>query len=230
MIETALVLVCKRPSSGIGKQRLAATLGPEIATRIAEALLACALEDACEWPGPVVIAPAHPSDCAWAGTLLPQLQPKVRILPQATAGNLGLRLNGLDQALRDAGMKRLVYIGSDAPALAAADYDAVNDALLRHDTVLIPAEDGGVVLMASCRQWPMLGALPWSTARLGAALADCCRAIGQSVAMLTQSFDVDERDDFFRLSAALRADRRPARRALHALACDLVQLRQADHV
>lgn len=228
MTETALVLVCKRPAPGIGKQRLAASLGPEMANRIAEALLACALEDAHDWPGPVVIAPAHPSDCAWAEMLLPQSQSKVRIQPQAT-GNLGQRLNVLDEELRDAGMEQLVYIGSDAPALAPADYAAVNDALLRHDTVLMPAEDGGVVLMASCRPWPMLSGLPWSSVCLGTALADCCRAAGQSVSTLAHGFDVDEQADLFRLPAALNADRRPARHALHALACNLIQLREADH-
>jgi glycosyltransferase A (GT-A) superfamily protein (DUF2064 family) len=229
MTEIALVLVCKRPAPGIGKQRLAASLGPETANRIAEALLACALEDAGDWPGPVVIAPAHTSDCAWAGTLLPRLRSKVRIQPQAT-GNLGQRLNVLDQELRGAGMEQLVYIGSDAPALTALDYAEVSDAMLDHDTVLMPAEDGGVVLMASRGPWPTLSGLPWSTARLGAALADCCRAAGQSVAMLTHGFDVDEPEDLFRLPAVLRMDRRPARRALHAVACDLIQLREADHV
>jgi glycosyltransferase A (GT-A) superfamily protein (DUF2064 family) len=230
--EVALILVCKRPASGIAKQRLAASLGREAATRIAEALLACALEDAGDWAGPVVIAPAHPSDHAWADTLLPRSRQSVRIQPQA-AGNLGQRLNILDRELRGMGLEQLVYIGSDAPALMASDYAAVNEALPFHDSVLIPADDGGVVLMASRHEWPMLGGLPWSTARLGTALADCCRAAGQSVAILGRSFDVDEHDDLVRLAVALRTDQRPARRILHALACDFVQQgqqREADHV
>lgn len=229
MTESVLVLVCKRPASGISKQRLAAGLGRKAANHVAEALLACALEDARDWAGPVVIAPAHPSDFGWADALLPQLRPRVHILPQAT-GNLGQRLNILDHALRSGGLEQLVYIGSDAPALAAVDYAAANDALLHYDTVLTPAEDGGVVLMASRRPWPTLSGLPWSTARLGATLGDCCRAAGQSVATLPQGFDVDEEGDLFRLVTALRTDSRPARRALHVLACDLVQLREAGHV
>jgi glycosyltransferase A (GT-A) superfamily protein (DUF2064 family) len=232
MIGVALVLVCKRPASGIAKQRLAASVGREAAMQIAEALLACALEDADDWAGPVVIAPAHPSDYAWADTLLPPSRPNVYIKPQA-AGNLGQRLNSLDRELRDMGLEQLVYIGSDAPALSSADYAAVNDALPHYDSVLIPAEDGGVVLMAARREWPMLGGLPWSTARLGTALADCCRSAGQSVAILKHGFDVDEYGDLVRLATALRADRRPARRALHVLACDLVQQsqhREAGHV
>ncbi|SOD40372.1 TIGR04282 family arsenosugar biosynthesis glycosyltransferase [Nitrosovibrio sp. Nv4] len=228
MTKAALVLVCKRPASGIGKQRLAASLGLEAASRIAEALLACALEDAGDWPGPVIIAPAHPEDYAWGGALLPQ-RSKVHIEPQTT-GNLGQRLNALDHKLRMRGLEQLVYIGSDAPLLGAADYAAAGEALLEHDVVLKPAADGGVVLMASRQPWPMLSGLPWSTVRLGAALADCCRAAGKSIATLTHSFDVDQQDDVVRLIAALKTDQRPARSALRTLACDLIHSKEENHV
>lgn len=229
MTEAALVLVCKRPGLGIGKQRLAVSLGREAANRIAEALLACALEDARVWSGPVVIAPANTEDYAWAEALLPEIYPRVHIEPQAE-GNLGQRLNILDGRLRAAGLKKLVYIGSDAPALGAADYAAVNEALEHHDSVLTPSSDGGVVVMASRRQWPLLGNLPWSTRCLGMALADCCRTAGQSVATLTHGFDVDEKDDLARLIISLSHDRRPARRALHELAGHFVQFSEMDHV
>ena len=229
MTEVALVLVCKRPASGIGKQRLAASIGRETANCIAEALLACALEDARAWRGPVVIAPADPADYAWASTLLPQVRPKIRVEPQ-TKGNLGQRLNALDHGLRGGGLEQLVYIGSDAPLLTLPDYAAVYEALANYDTVLKPAADGGVVLMASRERWPILNHLPWSTARLGVALADCCRSAGQSVVNLAQSFDVDEEDDVIRLIAALKTDQRPARRALHGLACDLADWRERSHV
>jgi hypothetical protein len=127
--KAALVLVCKRPASGRGKQRLAASMGREAANCIAEALLACSLEDAQDWPGPVVIAPSHAADYVWAGGLLPYRRQKIRVQPQ-TVGNLGQRLNALDSVLRHGGLDQLIYIGSDAPALAAADYTAVREALL----------------------------------------------------------------------------------------------------
>ena len=231
MTGAALVLVCKRPAVGVGKQRLAASVGGEAANRIAEALLACALEDARAWPGPVIVAPADPADHAWASALLPWAQgrPKIRVAPQ-TNGNLGQRLNALDHELRGSGLEQLVYIGSDAPLLAAPDYAAVYEALMNYDTVLKPAADGGVVLMASRQRWPSLSGLPWSTARLGAALANRCRSAGQSVINLTECFDVDEEDDVIRLIEALNADQRPARRALHGLACDLAHWRERSHV
>ena len=153
MIEDVLVLVCKRPGLGKGKQRLAAGLGPDAANRIAEAMLACALEDARAWPGSVMIAPANRDDYSWAENLLPEAGSKVRVQPQAD-GNLGQRLNTLDHTLRNAGLERLFYIGSDAPALGAEDYAAAREALVNHDTVLVPSSDGGVVLMASRKPWP----------------------------------------------------------------------------
>jgi len=177
MTEAVLVLVCKRPALGTGKQRLTASLGPEAAKRIADAMLACALEDARAWPGPVVIAPAHMDDQAWAEGLLPEAGSKVRVQPQAD-GNLGQRLNTLDRTLRAAGLEQLFYIGSDAPAFGADHYAAASDALNHHDTVLVPSSDGGVVLMGSCQPWPGLSGLPWSTPCLGVALADSCRAAG----------------------------------------------------
>jgi glycosyltransferase A (GT-A) superfamily protein (DUF2064 family) len=228
MTELALVLVCKRPALGVAKQRLAASLGQEGARRIAEALLACALEDAREWPGPVVIAPAHASDFAWAASLLPQLQGKINIVPQ-TDGNLGQRLNAVDHSLRDRGLEHLIYIGSDAPALAAGDYAVARAALLNHDIVLKPATDGGVVLMGSRLSWPVLGTLPWSTPHLGSALANCCRAGGRSLAVLPESFDVDEEKDILHLITALKADQRPGRQALYRLTCSMVSVGASGH-
>ena len=58
----ALVLFCRRPAPGIGKQRLARALGEIRALAIATALLECALEDIADWPGALVISPACEED------------------------------------------------------------------------------------------------------------------------------------------------------------------------
>ena len=213
MIEPTLILVCKKPAPGIGKQRLAANLGNEMTQKVAEALLACALEDACNWPGPVAIAPASTADIEWARVFSAPIPSSVVVVPQV-AGNLGQRLNALDQTVRAQGMKQLVFIGSDSPGLDTADYAAVRAALQHADIVLIPALDGGVVLMASRCAWPDLSALPWSSDQLGAALIDACRSAKQSVKILGQGTDVDEIDDFVKLVNLLKHDQRPARRAL----------------
>ena len=106
-----LVLFCRRPALGNGKQRLARTLGAARALAIASALLECALEDAAEWPGELVIAPASPEDVPWAEGLLAR---PARVEPQCE-GNLGQRLSALDAALRARGCQHVMFIGSDAP-------------------------------------------------------------------------------------------------------------------
>lgn len=198
----------------------------DVAKLVAEALLACALEDACNWPGPVVIAPASLDDYDWAVTLSIPLP--VMILPQVS-GNLGQRLNVLDSALRSKGMKQLVFIGSDSPGLAQTDYVAVINALQCDDTVLKPALDGGVVLMASNCPWPELTDLPWSSSSLGEALANSCQEAGHSVATLDEGFDVDEPEDLIKLISVLSNEQRPARRALHTLICDVIQIKETKH-
>lgn len=221
MVEATLVLVCKRPAPGTGKQRLAVNLGVEVAQQIATALLACALEDACDWPGAVVIAPANAEDMEWARALSTQIASPVLIVPQVS-GNLGQRLNALDQTLRAQGMEQLVFIGSDAPGLDTADYAAARATLQYADVALVPALDGGVVLMASRCAWPDLSALPWSSCQLGAALMDICRIEGQSVKTLGRGYDVDEADDIVKLAGLLEQDQRPARRALLALVKSII--------
>lgn len=213
MSKISLVLLCKRPALGIGKQRLAASLGMEVARQIADALLDCALEDASNWPGPVVISPANQEDVEWAQSLTVSNCFSVTVMPQVR-GNLGQRLNALDRTLRAQGLEQLVFIGSDAPGLTAVDYEATRDALQHDDVVLIPALDGGVVLMANRCDWPDLVALPWSSCRLGISLMDICRNTGKSVATIKPGQDVDELKDLIRQSSLLQQDQRPARRRL----------------
>jgi len=221
MTEPALILVCKKPAPGIGKQRLTARLGIETTQKVADALLACALEDSCDWPGPVVIAPANVEDVEWARALSAPVTSPVTVVPQGT-GNLGQRLNALDQTLRAQGMKQLVFIGSDSPGLDSADYAATREALQHADIVLIPARDGGVVLMANRYAWPDLSPLPWSSDQLGAALINACRNARQTVKTLRPGTDVDEMEDLVRLVSLLQRDSRPARCALLELTQNII--------
>ncbi|MCC5868463.1 MAG: DUF2064 domain-containing protein [Gammaproteobacteria bacterium] len=204
-----LVLVCKRPRLGHGKQRIAAQIGAQRACALAGLLLDCALEDAQAWPGPLVLAPDSAEDAAWAQALMPGA--RVRAQGQ---GNLGERLQRLDESLRGEGCERLAFIGSDAPGLSAADVAAAAEALLSHDVALSPATDGGVVLMAARRPWPALAPLPWSGGDLGTALAAACTAAGLGVVWLSAGWDVDTIDDLRQLPMRLLADQRPARRRL----------------
>ncbi|MBL8200232.1 MAG: DUF2064 domain-containing protein [Chromatiales bacterium] len=206
-----LVAFCRRPAPGVGKRRLARDLGEADTLAISQLLLATTLEDLAAWPGPRVLAPAEPADESWARSLPVALDDVVA----QPAGNLGERLGAVDRALRQRGHGRLLFIGSDAPVLAATDYVDAASAFASHDVVLGPALDGGVTCMGSRRAWPDLAALPWSGAHLHAALQACCESAGLTVHNLATRYDVDVPGDLQRLCVDLAADTRPARRALY---------------
>lgn len=208
--DICLVLFCRRPAPGIGKQRLAAAIGSEAAAEAAGLLLAAAVEDLDAWPGPVALAHAETGDHEWARGLLSR---SCEVLAQSD-GNLGERLNAADRELRLRGATRLAFIGSDAPELQATDYHAARSALDNCDVALGPALDGGVTLMAANSPWPDLAALPWSTSRLGSALHALCTANGRRVTSLETRADVDVVTDLERLALNLGDDSRPARARL----------------
>jgi len=206
-----LVAFCRRPAPGVGKRRLAAELGDEATLALSELMLATTLEDLAAWEGRRVVSPAEPVDEQWARSLPVRLDD---VVPQP-GGNLGERLAAVDRALRQRGHTRLLYIGSDAPVLAAADYALAAAALLTDDVVLGPALDGGVTYMGSRRAWPDLSRLPWSGDQLHAALQASCESAGLSVRNLAPRYDVDVPGDLNRLCPDLAFDARPARRALY---------------
>lgn len=209
--KTTLILVCKKPTLRQGKQRLAADIGTEEALTVAQHLLACALEDLSEWPGQKVIAPSHESDCVWASQLLEDEH--ALIVPQGS-GNLGARLNHIDNELRRQGKENLIYIGSDSPTLSFRHLSDAAQRLKTYDTVFSKASDGGVTIMANRTHWPDLSNLPWSTESLEASLAKLCRQSCLSVGYALSGQDVDHSEDLLGVFPELNSDNRPARRAL----------------
>jgi len=205
----SLVLMCKRPRLHQGKQRLAAVIGPTLTLSIAEGLLECTLEDAKQWPGPVVIAISHTRDLIWAQNLIPTAE----VIYQGE-GNLGQRINHIDSTLRACGHQKLVFIGTDAPMLTNAFYQGVQPCLEKADVVLTQAEDGGVVMMACNHAWPELTKLPWSTENLAAHLASLCVNHGMRLHYHQHGYDIDEFSNLARLSQDLMSDKRPARQHL----------------
>ncbi|CAA0115533.1 2-phospho-L-lactate guanylyltransferase [BD1-7 clade bacterium] len=202
-----LVIFCKRPRLGQGKQRLTRHLAADDVLKIANALLDCTLEDAANWPGPVVLAVSEPEDRRWGETIMPI---NATCIAQPT-GNLGDRLQGVDRQLRQQGHQRTITIGTDAPALNLNTLFDIDQQLTHKDIVLMPADDGGVVAMANRHPWPPLTHLPWSTATLGDSLAQACIREGLHLSHTRSGFDVDELHDLQHLQYALQADTRPAR-------------------
>ncbi len=234
--QPTLVLICKRPVLGHGKQRLAASLGDEFALRIAKQLLNCALEDLAAWPGAKIISPYSSQDALWAASLLGGA---AEVACQGE-GNLGARLLKLDKQLRQEGHREIIYMGSDAPMLTAAHFReaaqvmastrvmASTQVMNSTQVMLSAAKDGGVVLMGAASAWPDLEPLPWSTEHLGSELDALCRKEGMSVQHITPGYDIDIEQDLHQLIIDLRQDQRPGRAGLLALLDDWVS--ESQHI
>lgn len=221
MTDAVLVLFCKRPALGFGKQRLAADLGEQAAYEIAAALLNCALEDLAGWDGPVVISPSAASEREWAEALLHR--EGVSVVPQAE-GNLGLRIMQVDRELREQGYERLLIIGSDAPEMTSCILHEADQLLALSEIVLSAADDGGVSLMAASESWPDIEHLPWSTSQLGSALEKACTDAEQRVGWAESCSDVDTMADLKKVGRSLVQDKRPARQNLLRVIGRWVQL------
>lgn len=217
-----LVVFCKRPKLNQGKQRLTNNISAKQTLIIAKALLACAIEDAENWLGPVAIACSDTTDLLWAQSLLenaqviPQLPQDCSVNAAKTSktSNLGERLNYVDKTLRQLGHQQLVFIGTDAPILDGKHYQSVTSSLNNHDIVFSQADDGGVAIMANNQPWPILTSLPWSTEQLSSAIYTLCQQHNLSVKYVLPSYDIDYIADLQKLLIDLQADERPMRKAL----------------
>ena len=219
---TCLVLMYKAPKRS--KQRLAAT-GCDSAAEIAGALLDCALEDLRAWPGPICLAPASEDDRRFlVGTdKLPDsvaTASRPLIWAEQGEGNLGTRIHSVSGQLAEAGHARQIFIGIDCPGLSIDILRTAADCLTNTDAVLVPAFDGGVVLMGANSPWPALEGLPWSQPELGTALLEACLADGGQCITLEPRHDLDEQSDLSVVLDEIAADRRPARRVLRRVLTD----------
>jgi glycosyltransferase A (GT-A) superfamily protein (DUF2064 family) len=213
----SLVIILKRPLLNQGKQRIAESLGAEQALAVAQHLLACVIEDANNWPGTVILSPASAADHHWASKLLSR--PAI-IIPQSE-GNLGTRIQFIDQQLAALNIHQTLYIGSDAPCITLDLLLQANAALQQADIVLSHALDGGVTLMANRQPWPELRALPWSSAQFAVELSAICRAASYTLQTVSASYDIDTEEDLNFAYVDLQNDQRPSRRALLTLIEDI---------
>lgn len=188
-----ILIFAKAPRAGQAKTRLIPALGEEGAAALARCMLdqtvAKALAAAV---GPVELcaAPA-PADSAWADTDLPA---SLTWSAQGE-GDLGARMGRAARRAIRQGVPALL-IGTDCPALDGALLQDAAAALADHDACLVPATDGGYVLLGLSRYCPALFEdMPWSTpAVLMETLARLAR-LGWSVKVFPPLHDIDEAAD-----------------------------------
>ena len=191
----AVAILAKAPLPGLAKTRLIPALGREGAALLQARLIARTLATACAAAtGPVIL---------WAAPEESHFRELARRFPVKLArqpgGDLGARMH----AALDAACPAIV-IGTDCPALEAKHLRGSADALRDgFDAAVIPAEDGGYVLIGLRRPQPALFAdMQWGTATVMAETRRRAAELGLAVRELAPLWDVDVPDDLERLREA----------------------------
>ena len=188
-----IVIFAKAPVAGLAKTRLIPALGAQGAARLAAALLEHAVAQAlASGVGPVelCVTPA-PADPLWSG-----------LAPQATLtwsdqgnGDLGERMARAAQRVLDAG-EPVLLMGTDCPDLTAARIREAAASLIAADAALVPAFDGGYVLLGLNRfDASLFAGIAWSTASVAQVTRARVEQLGWSLRTLPTLHDIDEPAD-----------------------------------
>ena len=187
-----IAILSRAPIPGQTKTRLIPALGAEGAAELHRRLLHATVRTALQAGlGPVTLwctpDTSHPefAACAALGPLT--------LCPQAS-GDLGQRMLATING-------PTLIIGTDCPALTPAHLQQAAAALNEHDAVLIPAEDGGYVLIGLRQPEPAVFAnMTWGSATVFEQTRQRLRDTGLSWHELPALWDVDEPVDLARLA------------------------------
>jgi rSAM/selenodomain-associated transferase 1 len=186
-----IAILAKAPVPGFAKTRLIPAIGAHAAAVLQERLTERAIATA---------------RAAALGTTTVWCAPDIT---HRSFGNLGVALRR--QPNGDLGARMLatfqgtptLVIGTDCPALTTAHLRDAATALTAHDVVLIPAEDGGYVLIGARAPHPeFFAGMIWSVPTVLAETRRRIAAHGLSCAELPTLWDVDTEDDLARMERA----------------------------
>lgn len=188
--------MAKAPIPGLAKTRLIPDIGAHAAAVLAGRLMERAVQTALAADiGPVMLWCAPDTGHSAFHALAQHYAVTLAAQPQ---GDLGRRMLActLDGPT--------LVTGSDCPALTATHLQDAARALREADAVLIPAEDGGYVLIGTRAPQPgLFNDMTWST---GTVLAETRRriaALNLRVVELAPLWDVDTESDLARLEREL---------------------------
>jgi len=188
-----IVIFAKAPVAGLVKTRLIPALGAQGAAQLADALLNHAVAQAlASGVGPVelCVTPA-PHDPVWSG-LAPQTS--LNWSDQGD-GDLGARMARAAQRTLQAG-EPVLLMGTDCPELTAVRIREAAASLTAADATLVPAFDGGYVLLGLNRfDASLFTGIAWSTATVAQVTRTRVEQLGWSLQTLPTLHDIDEPAD-----------------------------------
>lgn len=189
---TCIIIFAKYPAQDMAKTRLQPALGIDGSARMARQLLLHSIEQAVAsgFTVELCVSPA-PTDPCWQGLDLPK---NLQWSAQAQ-GDLGTRLLTASQnALENS--DKVLLIGSDCPALTAERMQRAAQQLNQHDTVMIPAFDGGYVLLGLKQaDESLFSSIMWSTNSVAAVTQQRIAALDWTLALLNPLADIDDPTD-----------------------------------
>lgn len=198
-----LAVLAKAPVSGLAKTRLIPRLGAAGAARVQRAFTVQTLIAArTASTGPITLWCAPDTSHRFFKML--SRRHGVRCAPQPV-GDIGQRMvAAMHQHFADQRTLPLLIVGTDCPVRSSEHLQHAADALQQHDVVLIPAEDGGYVLIGLRRPVPgVFEGIAWSTPQVMEQTRQRLRALGVLWCELPALWDVDEPADWDRWQAQL---------------------------
>jgi uncharacterized protein len=199
--KTNIAVLAKAPIPGLAKSRLIPAIGAHAAAVLQERLTEQAVETAlAAGVGRVILWCAPDATHASFRALAARFSIALARQPD---GDLGARM----LAALEAGGGPTLVIGTDCPCRTAAHLRAAAEAL--HDgadVVLIPAEDGGYVLIgARAPQAELFNGVDWGTPTVLAETRKRIAALNLKSVELDPLWDIDTESDLARLERELPA-------------------------
>ena len=119
-------------------------------------------------------------------------------LKTQTGVDLGERMLNASRSTLES-YNKVIIIGTDAPALGVDQIELAISELGQHDTVLVPAEDGGYVLIGmSTHRAGMLADIAWGCERVLEQTMQNLERLGLRYCLLDTCWDVDRPEDLER--------------------------------
>ena len=191
-----LIVFARYPTPGFAKTRLIPALGAEGAAKLQGRLTEHVLKTANE----IQSVRSIDVEMRFTGSSQQEMQDRfgsinTSFVPQCE-GDLGTRLQHAAKAAFDAGIKKVVIVGTDCPDIDAKYLIQAFDALNQSDVVLGPAFDGGYTLMGLKAPLPELfSGIEWGTNKVLSTTRERCKAMKRKVHLLGPYSDVDHPED-----------------------------------
>ncbi len=202
MIPPTLCLMLKAPRPGFVKTRLAREIGAAAAGAIYRSLVESQLLAAPpEWPIEIHYTPddAEAEMSRWLAPLRPT---PLAFYPQP-GGDLGARLEAALSSAFERGAGAVLFAGGDCPALDRQTLLQSAEVLKSADVVIVPARDGGYVLIGlAAPRREIFAEIAWSTPSVLSETLERARQAGLKATTLHTLEDVDDIESLTRAQSA----------------------------